>query len=255
MIRRLPALLTTIAAILTAAVSWPLQAQTQYRLKADPTSSLAWWQVNPHLNHLWATTCPQDPSWRPGEGRSLAAAAELLTLRSNTGYAAVKDTVVPLYPRRRVRHVCAEAVRAELTATDTVSWRGVRGAIAVKADALVTGLDMRDEFAKKSVLRAQSYPEILFTIDSLSPLQARGDTLRGQVFGVFQVLGRTRPIVAPVRAWHEGGGLRVQSQFMVPSKSLVEEFGVSRYALGLGAGLLIWEELHMGVDVVLVPAT
>ena len=32
-------------------------------------ASLVWWQVDPHYNHLWSTTCPNDPSWQPGEGR------------------------------------------------------------------------------------------------------------------------------------------------------------------------------------------
>ena len=33
-------------------------AQAQVVWVADPKSSLAWWQVSPHYNQLWATTCP-----------------------------------------------------------------------------------------------------------------------------------------------------------------------------------------------------
>src|SRR5882672_8525183 len=47
----------------------PAAAHAQMRWVVDSRSSLAWWQVSPNLNHLWATTCPGDSSWRPGEGR------------------------------------------------------------------------------------------------------------------------------------------------------------------------------------------
>ena len=63
---RLPRVLAAAALCALAAHD----AQAQSRWTADKRASLAWWQINPHLNHLWATTCPEEPSWRPGEGRS-----------------------------------------------------------------------------------------------------------------------------------------------------------------------------------------
>src|SRR6266478_10196110 len=78
-----------------------LSAQTHWTI--DPRTSLAWWQVSPHLNHLWATTCPEEPSWRPGEGRSSGWKAEV-DVPGGTGN--VDDTVdVPIHPRHKVRSV------------------------------------------------------------------------------------------------------------------------------------------------------
>ena len=242
------------SALMTLAVSGPVLAQAgQFRLRVEPKSSLAWWQVNPHLSHLWATTCPQEPSWRPGEGTSMAWAGEFLKMRSSKGHAAVRDTVIPIYPRKRVRPLCTEAVSGEITAADTVTWQGVRGKIVVKADRLVTGLEMRDAYARKAILQTAMYPEITFAIDSLGPLQVKGDTLRGQVFGTFETRGVPRTMIAPLKAWHEGGGLRVQAQFFVPAHDLPEKYGLSKLVLGIGAAGTLWDELHMGVDVVLVP--
>jgi hypothetical protein len=244
-----------LVAVLTSAFSGSIQAQTaEVKFAVEPETSLAWWQVNPHLNHLWATTCPGDPSWRPGEGRSMAWAGEFLRQRSQTGYANVRDTVIPLYPRRRARPLCGEAVTGEVTVADRANWRGVRGLISIKSDQLVTGLNMRDEYAKKAILKSQSHPYVRFVIDSLSSIQTRGDTLRGRVHGKLQMLGNQQPTTAPLRAWPEAGGLRVQAQFMVPAEHLQEVYGVSKVALGLGVGTNIWDELHLGVDVVLKTA-
>src|SRR6185503_20584350 len=105
-----------VAAVLATGQS--VHAQ-QFKFKIDPPMGLAWWQVNPHLGHLWATTCPADPSWRPGEGRSVAWAQQFLSMRSKTGYANVKDTIIPLYPRRRARSLCEPAVSGSVTLADT----------------------------------------------------------------------------------------------------------------------------------------
>lgn len=244
-----------MAFVIASLVAGSAAAQApSYRLVIEPETSLAWWQVNPHLNHLWATTCPGDPSWRAGEGRSMAWAGEFMRQRSKTGYAAIRDTVIPLYPRRRARPMCADAVRGEITASDTVAWRGVQGYVAIKGAQLVTGLDMRDEYAKKAILKTATHPEIRFVIDSLSSQQMRGDTLRGRVFGKLQLLGQQHATSAPLKAWHEAGGLRVQAQFMMPAEHMTEIYGISKVALGLGIGNNIWDELHLGVDVVLKPA-
>ncbi len=242
--------------LLSLASAQPVLAQTaEVRLTIDPKTSLAWWQLNPHLNHLWATTCPAEPSWRPGEGRSLAWATQYLTMRSKTGYAAILDTIIPLYPRRRARPLCEEAVSGEITATDTTAWQGVHGFISVRADALTTGLDMRDTYARKSILNTASYPTIRFDIDSVAQLQkVRGDTLKGFVYGKFTLHGVAEPVSADLRTWREAGGRRVKAHFMVPAEDMTGKYGMSKMSLGLGVGGTVWKELHMGVDVVLVTA-
>ncbi len=228
-------------------------ASAQTRWTIDPKTSLAWWQMDPHLNHLWATTCPQEPSWRPGEGRSAGWYIDAMLHASKTGFANTSDTInVPLYPRHKVRAVCAEAVHGQVLAPESGSWRGVRGKVTVRADALITGENMRDAFARKAVLETTRYPEIEFTLDSLAQVSQHGDTVRAMAFGVFSLHGVTKPVSAAVRALPEAdGGMRVLAKFHVPASSLIDEFGMSSYALGLGVGTRIWYDLFMGVDMVL----
>jgi len=146
--------------LLTAVAAVP--AQTRWTV--DPKTSLAWWQMSPHMNHLWGTTCPAEPSWVPGEGRSSGWASA--TAPTKTREAAVEDTVnVPLHPRRTARPVCTEAVRGEVVVLDTVHWRGVRGAVAVQGEALITGLELRDILMHRT-LETTRFPEITFTVIS-----------------------------------------------------------------------------------------
>jgi hypothetical protein len=237
---------------LAALVTLGVRAPAQVRLTVDPKASLAWWQVNPHLNHLWATTCPEEPSWRPGEGRSAGQVIAKGLHGTKQGYAAVSDTtVVPLYPRHTVRSVCTEAVEGDFLVADTVHWRGLRGVVTVKGDALITGEARRDAFARDAVLQTNRYPDIRFTIDSVVDVIRVADTLRGTVVGVFALHGVTKAMTAPVRAWPEAGGLRVLARLRLPARSLVDEFKLSRFAIGLGLNSNIWHDLFMGVDVVL----
>src|ERR1700731_1119394 len=111
--RRPPA--AAVVGLLTAVASVP--AQTAWTV--DPKSSLAWWQINPHLGHLWATTCPQEPSWKPGAGRSAGFTVNPALIDPREG--AMSDTVhVPIYPRHRARPVCTEAVAGRIVLPDTV---------------------------------------------------------------------------------------------------------------------------------------
>ncbi|MSR07697.1 MAG: hypothetical protein EXR93_11620 [Gemmatimonadetes bacterium] len=242
-------------------VSGVAQAQQPVRLTIDSKSSLAWWQVNPHMEHLWATTCAQDPSWRPGEGASSGWATDFLSKGMATGHSSklVDSSSIPLYPRRRVRPLCNEAVSGDVT-IDTLNWSTARGTVTVKADQLTTGTDMRDNYAKKSILTTSNYPDIKFTIDSLGPMtkkvSVKGDTLRGDVFGTFELRGVKHPMKASARTTHEAGGLRVRAKFMMGTRDMVEVYNMSKVSLGLGVVQSIWEELWMGVDVLLkVPGT
>jgi hypothetical protein len=228
-------------------------AQTKWRV--DPKYSLAWWQVSPHLNHLWATSCPEEPSWRPGEGRSGGwnINKDLKTL-STTGYQNVGDTIhVPLYPRQKVEAVCTNAVNGEATLPDTVRWRGVRGKIMVAADKMISGHDQRDAYARGAVLQATRYRTVDFTLDSVVNVTRRADTLRGTGIGHLTLHGVTNPMNAALVAWPEAGGLRVFGKFRMPSHDMVRVYGLSSYALGLGWGTKIWQDFFAGVDMLLRP--
>src|SRR5581483_5187394 len=145
----------------------------------DAKSSLAWWQVNPNMKHLWATTCPLDPSWLPGEGRSPGLGIDQHMLDFPP-----EDTVhIPLLERVRVRPVCAEAVHGQLMTPDTATWKGVQGQIVVDAGALVTGENARDQFARKEVLETDKYPKIVFDIDRVVALKPAGDSITGLAVG------------------------------------------------------------------------
>lgn len=240
------------AALLYLLVAQPGAAAQARRWNVDPKSSLAWWQVAPHLSHLWASTCPEEPSWRPGEGRSAGWNLSSGLVRPRDGNDL--DTInVPLYPRWEARPLCTEAVKGYVTVADPVRWRGVRGEVTVRGAALVTGGDDRDAFTRAAILETNRYPEIRFTIDSVVNVTRVADTLRGTAMGVFTLRAVAKRVAAPVQAWPEGGGLRVLAKFRIEADSLVPVYGLSKYALGLGVGVKIWQVLFPGVDLLLRP--
>lgn len=233
-------------------------AQAQTRWTVDPKLSIAWWQMSPHMNHLWATTCPEEPSWRPGEGRSSGWAINdsLRTVYSKgmKGDQNVADTInVPLYPRGKVETVCTEAVAGQVVLGDTSVWRDVRARIAVKGDALITGENRRDVYARGAVLQTARFPEIRFVVDSLVNVRHSGDTLIGTAVGVFTLHGTSKQKTALVHVFPTEGGRRVLAKIRIPVKELTHEYGFSKFALGLGVGTQIWKDVFMGVDMVLRP--
>lgn len=229
--------LATLAATARAQTRWTVEAK----------SSLAWWQMSPHMNHLWATTCPAEPSWRPGEHGS-ASMFSTRWLRSP----GTPDTVnVPLYPRYAARDVCVEAVSGTVTAAETAGLRGVRGEITLKAEHLGTGEPQRDKYTREAILEVKQYPEIRFVIDSVVSVTRTADTSSGAAWGVLHLHGASRPMRAAVRMWPESGGLRVVAKLRVPATAITEDFGVSTFALGLGVGVRIWKDLFMGVDLLM----
>jgi hypothetical protein len=243
--------LACMAVVLVAASSLlPMSSAAQTRFRAVSNESLAWWQLNPHLNHLWATTCMEDPAWRPGEGVSLGqAGAYVRSLQKRFGYAALMDTIVPLYPRRRVRPVCSPGVTAEITVGDTVRWQQVRGRIEIDAKSINTGLRMRDNFLH-GLIETDRFKSITFQIDSLVSVQP-GDTIKAVAVGVLGIHGSTQQMRIPIKAYREGSGLRVVGQTMQPASVITDVWGLSKMKLGLGVGLNLWKEIHMGLDVVL----
>ncbi|HUL03398.1 MAG TPA: YceI family protein [Gemmatimonadales bacterium] len=233
----------------------PVAARAQVHWKVNSKASLAWWQIDPNMNHLWATTCPEEPSWRPGEGRSGGwSTNEAMQARVGHGFAAISDTVhVPLYPRRRVRFLCTEAVKGDFTFPDTVHWRGGHGRLTIDSKKITSGENLRDEYARDGVLATANFPELTFVLDSVTDVKRAGDTLRGKGWGVFTLRGVPKVVATDVKTFPEAGGLRVIGKFGIPAKALATDYGVTRRTLGLGVYMGIWKTLFMGVDLLLEP--
>jgi polyisoprenoid-binding protein YceI len=238
-----------IAAFVTLASGGAAGAQTPVRWVVEPRSSLAWWQIDPHYNHLWATTCPDDPSWQPGEGRSPGYYIDYLR-RPDTEDNDESDPRVPLYPRRHVRALCRAAVTGVITLSDPTAYNSARGTITIMTDSLVTGLNLRDAFARKQVFQTYTYPHLRFTIDSLVNVQ-QGETIHATAVGTFEIHGTRHTVRAPAKITSEAGGLRVQAQFQERAKALTREYGLPETALGMGVTIGRWRTVHMGVDLLL----
>jgi polyisoprenoid-binding protein YceI len=230
-------------------------AQAQTRWTVDPKASLVWWQMSPNLNHLWATTCPEERSWRPGENRSSGWNIDPKLKLPRSGYGNVDDTLrVPLFPRPRVSSVCSEAVEGRVVLPDTVGWRGAHGQVVVRSDALITGQAMRD-LAMHRVLQTSQFPEIRFTLDSLVGLTKRADTLFCSAVGILTVRTMQEPTTAEVKAFPEAGGMRVLAKWRIPAATLQIDLVPKLHYMGLGANTLIWHDFFMGADLVFRPET
>jgi hypothetical protein len=245
--------LAASTAVLASLLSGP-SASAQTRWTVESNSSLAWWQVNPNLNHLWATTCPGDPSWRPGESRSSGWSINPALGATDYGYGDRSDTVhVPVYPRYKVRHLCQEAMRGEITVQDPQHLTGVHGWVTVRLDLVVTGESWRDQ-TMRQVVDAAQYPEIRFTVDSVVGTARRGDTITGSAVGTMLMRGISIPMVAQVRALPDSGGVRVFVKWRQPAEVL-DTLAPSLRRIGLGLNLKIWKDFFMGGDIVFRPKT
>lgn len=240
-------------ALLTSSLCATSLLQAQHpRMRVEGKTSLAWWQIDPHYEHLWSTTCPADPSWQPGEGRDPGLYTDYGS-RPQTIAADRSDKRIPLFPRYRVRPICRQAVSGELTIADPVGLRGVRGTVTVLADSLTTGLTMRDVYERRAVFETPRHPEITFTIDSLTDVQ-RGDTIRAVAVGMLSIRGIAAPVRAPLIATRDPAGLRVRTQFFIPAPALIDIYHMSKVALSMGVIMKRWKTIHMGVDLILLPA-
>ena len=245
--------------IVVAACLVGTSLKAQVRFAIDSRSSLAWWQVQPHMGHLWATTCPEDPSWYAGATHSSGYRYDVKKdpTRGRGGIVpSVKDeanTPVPMFPRPSAQALCTPAVRGEIAVSDTAGWRGVRGLILVRAAALVMGDYNRDFITRYHVLQTHVYPDIRFAIDSLTDIR-KGDTLQATAVGTLELHGVRKPWGIPIKAWREPLGLRVKGQVAFPAPDLIGVYQMSKYPLSLGVGTEIWKWVHLGIDVVLKPA-
>jgi hypothetical protein len=247
--------------VLLCVVPTVIKAQAPVNWTVVPNSSLAWWQVDPHMNQLWATTCPAEPSWQPGEGRSSGWGVVTTPDPDIDKWSGVSDTIhVPVYPRRTAWPVCAEAVQGQFVVSDTATGRGVHGQVTIRPDALVTGETRRDAWARDAVLQTAQYPEIRFTVDSFVDVSRQVDTLRGTAVGVLSLHGQEKPTTAAVKAYWDadGAGFRVLAKIRMPARSLVDEFWpgclVRRGCVfGLGVAMNIWKTMFFGADLLLRP--
>jgi hypothetical protein len=240
----------------------PVRARAQaHQWMVDAKYSLAWWQVDPHLNHLWATTCPAEPSWRPGEGRSSGWTVESGNDPRADSYNAHSDTIhVPLYPRLTARPFCKEAVQGHIVVADMKTGQGVRGAVIVKADSLVMGEERRAKWARDAALQTTLFPDIQFRLDSLVDVSRVADTLLATAVGVLSLHGHEKAVTAAVRAYpdSESGGTRVLARIREPARDFVSDFwpgclGWRACVFGLGVRTNIWKHMFMGADLVLRP--
>jgi hypothetical protein len=250
-VRSIQRLLVTAAALALVAQTGAAQTATA-NLKLDPQRSLVWWQIDPHFGHLWASSCPKDPSWQPGEGHSAgyyvnyAARPKISTTKQN-------EVRIPLFPRRTVRPNCRNAVSGTFSA-DTNNWGAVKGSIAVIADSIETGANHRDAFATKYVYSSANYPTINFTVDSLTSIAVTGDTVTAVAVGTFRLRGVDKASRVQVKGVKEASGMRVRGMFAMPASELRDRFGVSQFAMGAGVGLKLWDTLFMGFDLILIPS-
>jgi hypothetical protein len=224
-----------------------LAAQSGRTWTIKPRESLAWWQVEPNYGHLWATTCPGDPSWSAGESRS----SGFNYRDEGVATTAKLQSRIPLFPRGTVTPVCSDAVHGDITISDSVHWKGVKGTVTVDAEKLTTGADFRDAYAQKAVLKSHAFPTIEFAIDSLTEVAQVGDTIRATAVGQLTVIGKQHAKNARLVAWRVPGGLRIRGQLQVPAKDMINVFGLSKFALNMGVVLGRWDTLYMGIDVIL----
>ncbi len=242
-----------LAALATIICVPPAAAQSPASFALDKQRSMVWWQIDPHFGHLWASSCPKDPSWQPGEGHSAgyylnyAARPKISTNKAS-------ETRVPLFPRRTVRPNCNNAVSGTFSTTDPTKWTNFRGKISVLPDSIETGARHRDQFAQKYVYSTAKYPAMEFSIDSLTAIAMTGDTINAVAVGTFHFRGVNRPTRVQVTGVQEPAGLLVRGIFAMPASELRDEFGVSQWAMGAGIGLKLWDTLFMGFDLILAPA-
>ena len=246
--------------VIICVLSAPPASAQGSRWVVDSRWSLAWWQVDPHLNHLWSTTCPAEPSWQPGEGRSSGWSVPTPADIKTSSFANVSDTIhVPLYPRITARPLCKEAVHGHVIASDPLNGRGVQGEIIIKADSLIMGEERRVQYARAMVFETSRYPDIRLRIDSLVNVTRQADTLRGTAVGVLFLHGFEDTVSAAVKVYpdSEAGGTRVFARIRAPARPFAAHFWPGCTYRGcvfsLGVRTDIWKFFFFGVDLVLRP--
>jgi polyisoprenoid-binding protein YceI len=229
----------------------PTGAQSSVRYDIDARSSLAWWQIDPNYGHLWASTCPEDPNWQAGEGRSPGSRVDFKSRKKHVASASKdRERDVPMYPRLDVHAVCRLAVSGGVLTPDTLRWQGVRGQVTVLPDSLDTGLEMRSLYARKAIFETHKHRNIRFVVDSLSNVQP-GDTIRGIAHGTLELHGVHNKIASEIKVWRVPEGLRLQTYYEFPADDLNKIYKMSKMALEMGTSLGRWNTVYFGIDAIL----
>jgi hypothetical protein len=211
-----------------------------------------WWQLDPHFGHLWATTCPNDPSWQPGEGHSGRFGVNFKK-RPKVKLTNVSAGTFPLFPRDTVYANCRVAVRGAFGTANKANFSDMKGSVLVVMDSITNGSDSRDLFAKKYIYSTAKFPTVKFTVDSLTALRITGDTVNAVAVGTFELRGVAKHTRVQVQGVNEPSGLRVRGLFAMPAKELQERYSISRAVLSMGVGAKLWDTLFMGFDLILTP--
>jgi len=90
------------------------------------------------------------------------------------------------------------------------------GAIIVDAMSGDSGVGVRDDRMKDTVLEAQKYPEITFTPQHVTVQPGTGGQFQAKLKGVLTLHGAGHQIVAEVQGWLIGDSLVATSHFSVP---------------------------------------
>lgn len=238
-------------AVLAAVVPVKQAAAQQTNYVIDHYRSSVWWQLDPHFGHLWATSCPNDPSWQPGEGHS---SGYVVTKKGNQKIKYTNESagVFPLFPRDTVRANCRGTVSGTFSASDAKRFAGMKGNVIVVMDSITNGSDSRDLFARKYIYSSAKYPTTQFTVDSLSDVRISNDTVTAVAVGTFLLRGIAKPTRVQVQGVRDPSGLRVRGLWAMPAKELVQRYQVSKTALSMGVGAKLWDTLFMGFDLILV---
>ena len=221
-------------------------------LKIDSQRSSVWWQIDPHFGHLWATSCPRDPSWQPGEGHSPGYYVNFAN-RPKIKTTKESESRVPLFPRKTVRAVCAQSVSGTISIANATSYTGVRGEVIIDPDSITMGADARDVFSRKYIYKTAVYSNVRFSIDSLSHATVSGDTVNAIAHGTFHFRDVPTQHAVEVTGVEDPTGFRVRGKFAFPAKDITDKYGVSPFVLGAGVGLKLWDTIYLGFDLIMQP--
>ena len=238
--------------LMLAGLAAPAVYAQQTTYKVDEKRSLVWWQLDPHFGHLWATTCPNDPSWQPGEGHSGRFGVNFKK-RPKVKTTNVSAGAFPLFPRDTVRANCRTAVRGSFSTQDVKRFAEMKGIVIATMDSITNGSDSRDLFAKKYIYSSAVYPTVKFTVDSLTNVRISGDTINAVAVGTFELRGVGSHTRVQVQGVNEPEGLRVRGLWAMAAKELQDRYSISRAVLSMGVGAKLWETLYMGFDLILTP--
>jgi YceI-like domain len=229
------------ALCLTIPVSGVAQT-TQRTWKVDTSRSRAWYLIQPHYGHLYASTCRYD----------YELGSQNLKGSSPNGLHSGPDPRKGLSPAGTGQS-CANAIVGEISAENPNTWTKARASIVVSLDSLVGPSASRDHHLKTQILHTEKQPVAKFVFDSLVKM-VPGDTVTAVVAGTMELNGVPKSVLAPAKIWFEpDGSLRVNAEVGLHPRALVNDYKFERRWIGLG--WFMWTTLTFGVDLLLREST